>query len=218
MASAFRARRRHLMGLVVAGLLTWIAVDLFAPRRADFRRFDPVAIGRLESDMWRSYYERRPVRLFWQLALSLRSQYHAGFWRSFPIAYRAAKAAFVFKDGTSRKDYAKALPDLERYFAAISAMSLTPFDARAAARDELEWWIIRREPERYTTADWERLLASVAGEIYQLPPERFVASSRLRVEAMVLRDRHGAAITEDDWTAVQQRLERSWSALAAALY
>ncbi|MEP7345246.1 MAG: hypothetical protein ABI877_08260 [Gemmatimonadaceae bacterium] len=217
MAPAFRVRRRHIAGLATAALFTWIAVDLYAPRREDFRDFDPVTMGRIEGEMWRSYYERRPARLFWQLANSHRLQYHMGPWRSLATAYRAAKSAFIFKDGKSREEYGKALPDLEQYFATVSALSLTPFDAHRAAQDELEWWIIRREPKRFTTVDWERLVAAVAGEIYQLPAERFAEYSKLRVEAMVLRDKRGAAITEEDWAQVQRLLERSWNALAMAL-
>lgn len=133
------------------------------------------------------------------------------------MAYHAAKAAFTFKDGRSRDEYVKALPDLERYFADINALSLTPFDVKAAAKNELEWWIVRREPAQHTTADWEGLIAAVAGEIYQLPAERFSGYARLRVEAMVLRDQRGAEITEADWSRIGNLLERSWSALASAV-
>jgi hypothetical protein len=144
-------------------------------------------------------------------------QFNAGFWNSFPIAYRAAKSAFTFKDGTSRDDYAKALLDLERYFAAIGDLSLTPFNATAAARNELEWWIIRREPAQHTTADWERLIAAVAAEIYGVPAERLTDYARLRVEAMVLRDQRGDGITEQDWSLIENLLERSWGELAGAV-
>jgi hypothetical protein len=194
-----------------------MAFDVLIPSRTDFRQFDPVATGRLDSDMWRSYYERRPAKLFWQLAHSLRVQFDAGFWESFPIAYSAAKAAFTFKDGRSRDDYARALPDLERYFAAINSLSLTPFNPKTAARDELEWWIIRREPKLHTTADWERLIAGVAAEVYGVPAERLTDYARLRVEAMVLRDKQGGNISEQDWSQITRLLERSWSELAAAV-
>jgi hypothetical protein len=203
--------------LIAVALPAWIAFDVLIPSRTDFRQFDPVATGRLDADMWRSYYERRPVKLFWQLAHSLRVQFDAGFWESFPIAYRAAKAAFTFKDGRSRDDYARALPDLERYFAAINGLSLTPFNPKTAARDELEWWIIRREPKLHTTADWERLIAAVAAEIYGVPAERLTDYARVRVEAMVLRDRQGSNISEQDWSEISSLLERSWSELAAAV-
>ena len=203
--------------VIVAALPAWIAFDVLIPSRTDFRQFDPVATGRLDADMWRSYYERRRARLFWQLARSLRVQFNAGFWESLPIAYRAAKAAFTFKDGRSRDDYARALPDLERYFSAISDLSLTPFNPRTAARDELEWWIIRREPQLHTTADWQRLIAAVAAEIYGIPAERLTDYARLRVEAMVLRDERGSNTTEQDWSEITSLLERSWSELAAAV-
>jgi hypothetical protein len=183
----------------------------------NFREFDPVAIGRLDAAMWRSYYERKPVRLFWQLAQSLRVQFHTGFWRSFPIAFRAARAAFVFKDGKSRTEYARALPLLERYFAALSKLSDQPFDARAAARDELEWWIIRREPGRFTTDDWERLVASTAATVYHVPASRLDEYARLRVRAMTLRDAKGASINQTDWNEISDMLVASWSALARAV-
>jgi hypothetical protein len=213
----FVVRPRRVLLILIAALATWIAADLLIPRHTDFRSFDPVVTGRLDAAMWRSYYERKPTRLFWQLAQSLRAQFHTGFWSSFPMAYHAAKAAFTFKDGRSREEYARALPDLERYFADINALSLTPFDVKAAAKNELEWWIVRREPAQHTTADWERLIATVAGEIYQLPTERFADYARLRVEAMVLRDQRGEEITEADWSRIGNLLEQSWSALAAAL-
>lgn len=203
--------------IIAVALPAWIALDMVMPRRSDFRQFDPAATGRLDAEMWRSYYERKPAKLFWQLAHSLRVQFNAGFWQSFPIAYRAAKAAFTFKDGRTRDDYAKALPDLERYFASINGISLAPFDAKTAARDELEWWIIRREPKLHTTADWEKLIAAVAAEIYGVPAERLTDYARLRVEAMVLRDKQGESITEQDWSNITSLLERSWSELAGAV-
>lgn len=201
----------------LCGLMAWIAIDVLLPRRTDLRQFDPVASGRLDGEMWRSYYERKPAKLFWQLAQSLRVQSHAGFWNSFPMAYRAAKAAFTFKDGRSRADYDQALPDLEQYFAAVNNLSLTPFNAKSAARNELEWWIIRREPEQFTTTDWERLIAVVAAEIYAVPPERLTEYAHLRVEAMVLRDQRGENITEADWNRIGELLERSWTSLSNAV-
>jgi hypothetical protein len=213
-------RRRpavYRIALVTFVVMGWIATSMLWPRRADFRAFDGGEVGRLDAAMWRSYYERKPARLFWQLARSLRAQFDIGFVRSFPTAYLAAKAAFVFKDGRSRADYAKALPELERYFASINAVAAEPFDANAAARNELEWWIIRREPGTHTTADWERLIAAVAAEIYHVPAERAAEYARLRVEAMVLRDQRGGSITEDDWRRINALLEQSWGSLAAAV-
>jgi hypothetical protein len=219
--SGRRPRRIRTIGRVV-GLATlllagWVTLSLANPRRADLRSFDAPTVGRLDAAMWRSYYEQKRLRLFWQLAQSLREQFHTGFVRSFPSAYRAAKAAFVFKDGRNRDDYAKALPDLERYFESINAIAAEPFDVKTVAKNELEWWIVRREPKRFTTKDWERLIAVVAADIYHVPAERLAEYARLRVEAMVLRDARGQSITEEDWAAITSLLEQSWSSLAEAV-
>ena len=88
---------------MLAGVTIGVLGSLFLPRRIDLTVFDGAAVGRLDAAMWRSYYERRPVRLFWQLTRTLQIQFHTGLVRSFPLAYHAARAAFVFKDGRSRR-------------------------------------------------------------------------------------------------------------------
>lgn len=203
---------KRLSLLALLALLLWIAAELFLPRRRSLRDFAPAAVGQLDAAMWRSYYEGRKLKLFLQLARSVREQFHAPFWRSFPTAYRAAKAAIVFQGGRNRDDYAAALPYLEKYFAAINRLSDRPFDVKAAAQNELEWWVIRREPQ-HSTADWERLLAEVAAALYHEPVERFADYARLRVEAMVLRDEKGENIAEADWQEITRLLEESWGAL-----
>lgn len=200
---------------IIVGLL--IGIELYTSRHESFRDFDGARMGQLDAAMWRSYYERRPARLFWQLGSAHREQFHTGFVRSFPVAYRAARAAFTFKDGRSRDEYARALPDLERYFTTLNAIAAEPFDATQAAKDELEWWIIRREPTKHTTEDWSRYIASVASTVYHRPAESLAEYSRLRVEAMAFRDQRGESITEADWTTIRETLERSWSSLATAV-
>ena len=100
----------------LAVLLLWVAVDLFRPVRTDIRVFDPDVVARQDTVMWRSYYDRRPVRLFFQLAELMRDQFHLPWLRSHLVASSAARAAFVFKKGLGRADYEKALPDLISYY------------------------------------------------------------------------------------------------------
>lgn len=77
-----------------AGIALWAMVDLFGTRKVDIRDFDPDEVARLDNAMWRSYYAQEPVRMFFQLAELLRSQYHFSLLRSHLVAYHAAKAAF----------------------------------------------------------------------------------------------------------------------------
>lgn len=193
-------------------LIVWITFDLLISPKHSLRHFDPVAVGQLDAGMWRSYYERRRGRLFLQLSKLMREQFHAPFWRSYIMAYQAAKAATVFQDGRNRDEYAHALPFLEKYFSQINALSEESFEVKVVAKNELEWWIIRREPE-HTSADWEQVLAEVSAAMYHEPVEKFAGYARLRVEAMLLRDSLGTAITEPDWLEISRLCRESWRSL-----
>src|SRR2546423_3506965 len=100
------------ISILIAALAIWIAIDLNRPYKVDIRAFDADEVARLDTAMWRSYYSRKRLKLFKELGELLDSQFHFPFWRRQLVAYRAAKAAFVFKDGKTREDYEKALPDL----------------------------------------------------------------------------------------------------------
>ncbi len=203
--------------LLLVLLVGWVLADLYRPVKTDFRHFDPAEVGHLDAVMWRSYYERRPVQLFLQLASLMRTQFGAPFWRSYGLAYRAAKAAFVFKDGKNRMEYARAMPDLQRFYAGLSGLSTEPFDADFVAKQELKWWIIRRERDRHPPAEWERTLADEAAALYHVPAARFGTHARLRVQAMLHRDALGPRITEKDWWEIDALLRDCWLALHEAV-
>jgi hypothetical protein len=61
---------------MTAGLLIIIGFGYAVfPRHADLRAFDPAAMARSESIMWRPYYERRHLSLFADLYDNSRTQY-----------------------------------------------------------------------------------------------------------------------------------------------
>lgn len=193
-------------------LLLWIGLDLLTVRRNSLRSFDPVTVARLETDMWRSYYEHRRLKLFVQLSRLMREQFHASWWRSYLMAYQAAKAATVFQDGHSRETYQPALSYLSRYFAQIQRQSVESFDVTAVANNELEWWIIRREPQ-YKPAEWEKILCAIASAMYQQPEADFRTYAHWRVQAMVYRDHLGAEIGEAGWQQIFEWLKTAWTQL-----
>jgi hypothetical protein len=219
--AAPRRRRRWLKygAVLVIVLLAWAAYDLYAPRRTSLREFDADEVARLETAMWRSYYSRQRVKLFGEAAELLRTQYRLPLLRSNAVAYRAARAAFVFKDGKGRSDYERALPDLVSFYRSIRAVSDTDFDVERAARLELEWWIVHRERRRHAPGDLDRALADLQAEIFRLPAERFAEHARLRAEAMTIRDDKADAggVTEEDWRRIDELLHGSWRSLHAAV-
>jgi hypothetical protein len=216
-----RKRRRLLLfsSLILAAILTWSAIDLYGPRTARLRAFDADEVARIETAMWRSYYDKQQVRLFNQLTELLRSQYNMPLIRSNRVAYHAAKAAFVFKNGRQRSDYEKALPDLVEFYTAVRTVSDTPFDVNRAARLELEWWIIHRERAKHAEGELARALAELQAELYHVPVEKLMEHGRLRAEAMTIRDTRAEAdgVSEEDWKRIDVLLRDSWRSLSVAV-
>ena len=210
-----------MFALLIIGVLLggWIAFDLYKPHKVDIRDFDADEVARLDTAMWRSYYSRERVKLYGQLTELLEKQYKLRFWRRQLIAFYAAKATFVFKDGKTRADYEKALPDLEKFYAEIRDISTTNFDVEKAAKLELEWWIVHRQRNQYKEGDLARALAELAAEVYRMPVENFIEHGRLRAEAMDIRDSKAEAggVTEEDWQKIDELLHASWRSLHEAV-
>jgi hypothetical protein len=200
-----------------AGGAGWAVAELVRPRRVDIRSFEPDEVARLETAMWRSYYDRRRLPLFGQLVALLRGQFQLQPLRAVALAGLAARAAAVFQVGAGHHDYGRALPYLERYYRAIRAVSDVPFDPQRAAVLELEWWIVHREAELHPPGDLEHALAGLAAELYQVPAERLWTHASRRAEAMTIRDhasRRAVGVLEDDWARIEAVLWVAWKALA----
>jgi hypothetical protein len=200
-----------------AGGTGWAVAELARPRRADIRVFDPDDVARLETAMWRSYYDRRRLPLFGQLVALLQGQFHLQPLRAVALAGLAARAAAVFQVGAGHDDYRRALPYLERYYRAIRAVSETAFDPGRAAWLELEWWIVHREVELHPPGDLEAALAELAAELYQVPAERLWTHASRRAEAMTIRDHashRAVGVLDDDWDRIEAVLWVAWKALA----
>jgi len=212
-------RVRWIILAVLLAVLAWLGFDLYGPRHHSLRDFNPNEVARLETDMWRSYYAKERLKLFNQLAELMRSQYGMPFATSNTVAYQAAHAAFVFKDGKKREDYEKALPALVRFYQAIHDGADVDFDVQKAAKLELEWWIVHRQRDKYKPEDLDRALAELPAEIYRVPVERLMEHARLREEAMTIRDNKAAAggVTESDWVKIGQLLQASWQSLFNAV-
>ena len=212
---------RILLGFLIIGVLLagWIAFDIYTPHKVDIRQFDADEVAQLDTAMWRSYYSRERLQMYRELTELLEKQYRMRFWHRQLVAFYAAKAAFVFKDGKARADYEKALPDLEKFYAEIRDISTSDFDAKRTAELELEWWIVHRERKQYKEGDLANALAETASAIYNLPKEVFLEHGRLRAEAMKIRDTKAetGGVSEEDWQKIDELLHSSWRSLHKAV-
>jgi hypothetical protein len=207
--------KRLWIAVPLALLLVLAAFDLWAPVKTDIRQFDPDVVAKLDTEMWRSYYDRKPLPLYFQLSDLLRRQFHFPWLRSHLVAYHAAKAAFVFKDGHGRAEYRRALPDLVRYFQAIEDISTTSFDVRRASELELEWWIVHRQRIQHQRGDLDLALAEAAGALYRVPAASLMEYGRERTAAMDIRDTRAVSggMRESDWKEIERHLQVSWRSL-----
>ena len=213
------ARIFALIAVAVLLITVWIVLDLYTPHKVDIRDFGPDDVARLDTAMWRSYYDRRQIKLYGELTELLAKQYRLNFWRRQFMAIRAAKAAFVFKDGKNRAEYERALPDLEKFYEDIRDISVSEFDARNAARLELEWWIVHRERKNYPSGALSKALTETAAAVYNLPVDKFKEHADLRAEAMDIRDTKAeqGGVSENDWARIDELLHRSWRSLHTAV-
>jgi hypothetical protein len=209
-----RSRIRQVAGAVLAALALAAAYICF-PRHADLTKFDPHAMARLETAMWRHYYEKRYVPLFANLYAVARHEYGLSPLDSVQLAMAAASAAKSFQPSTSRTEAEAALPALVDYFRILSAAAPAPIAVEDAARTELAWWQARREavtPEQYGP-----IIARVATLVYGVDGDDLRRSGVMRAQAMAYRDAHDANMTEADWSSIAERLELAYGLLKKAL-
>lgn len=205
---------RKTVAIVVAGFVA-LAAYAAIPRHSDLTAFDPDETARLETLMWRHYYDKRFAALFADLYRLARDQDGFSPLDSARIAVAAARAAKAFQPTTSRADAQVAVPLLVDYFVALAPGAPEPVDVVAAARAELDWWQARREkvgPDTYGLT-----IARVASLVYSVDDADVWTFGALRAQAMEFRDARGAGITEADWTAIEQQLLAAYQHLKRAV-
>jgi len=197
----------------------WLLLPLAAglayvgwPRRVDLRRFNPDTLGRMETAMWRQYYERRHASLLGTLYALNRSEYGFSPWDSARLSFHAARAAIVFQPTRNRSEAQAALPHLQQYFSLLSRWAQSSRQAGDLARLELEWWQQRREGVAAT--NYGLVIAEVVAGLYGLPETDVRRSAMLRAQAMAFRDAHGGGgLSAEDWVYIQRELTRSYQSL-----
>src|SRR5256884_7061215 len=205
--------------IILIGALAIVAAAAFAgwPRLSDLRAFDPAEMARLETAMWRDYYEERYPALFYHLYDLSRSQFGFSPFDSVRIALSAARAARTFQPTRSRREADAALPDLVAYYELLQPAAPAAFDVREAAQLELDWWQARREA--FSPRSYGLTVAEVAALTYGKPRDdpALRQSGIERAEAMGYRDTRGRTMTDQDWSEIERRLLGACKLLKAAI-
>ena len=212
------ARGRALAARIVHAAIVAEGIAMTATRwGADFA---PDRLAILELRMWKAYYRRQPARLFGNLVLGLREQAHASWPRALVAAGWLTKAAVGF--GRATGDYERFAPDVARGYRTIGLPATV--DIEAVAREELRWWVVRREIGLAAGTEAGTTITRLYAAFYRVPEAAVAEAGRLRGEAAEVRDR-GAAADPDGprgagsayWPEVGRLLVRSYRSLSAAV-
>lgn len=207
--------RKMILGTAAAAAL--VAAYAVIPRHADLRAFDPAEMARLETAMWRDYYDKRYGALFYHLYESTRTQFGFSPLQSLHVAFSAAEAARTFQPTRSRREADAALPALVAYYRNFAPAAPMAFDVEEAARLELDWWQARREA--VAPRDYGLTIARVAALTYgRAADDSGIRQFGIaRAEAMAFRDARGEAITDADWMRIENQLGEAYRTLKASI-
>ncbi len=182
--------------------------------------FDPDRLALLEFRMWKAYYRRQPARLYGLLVQALREQADVSWPRAIYAAGLLTKAAVGFSRSTG--DYERFAPDVARGYRALGLPESVDIDT--VAREELRWWVVRREIGLAAGAAAGESIARLYAALYSVPLESVSEAGRLRGLAAEVRDR-GATADPDGptgeggayWPEVARLLGASYRSLSQAV-
>jgi len=192
-----------------------VSITSVHPERTIFTRFIPARKPGHGVGMWRHYYEKRYLPLFYQLYETARRQQGFSPLDSVRIAIAAARAARAFQPTTSRSQAEAAIPDLIDYFRILARAAPVSVDVEDAARTELAWWQARREA--VPAVQYGAIIARVSTLLYGIDNADIRRAALVRAQAMDYRDAHAAGISEADWSAIEDQLRLAYGLLKSAI-
>jgi hypothetical protein len=179
------------------------------PRRRQWLGFDPVAVGRSESNAWAAYYRREWLKMLAGAFGMVRHGFRLGPLGNLKAAWhvmRANQAWAPFPDN----DPEAARRHMARFYRITNKAGRLTVDPRTAAELEVAWWHAHRLHQHDAQVSDEDLVANLIhlyAYIYRAKPDDVRRAAELRAAAMALSDAWVAAGCHlDDPTLAQQRL------------
>ena len=204
-----------ILGIAAGAVL--VAAYAAIPRHADLRAFDPAEMARLETAMWRDYYDKRYAALFYHLY-----EVNADPVRLLAVSEPAYRVQCRRGGPDVPADTVTAggrcgPPALVAYYRDFAPAAPVTFDVEEAARLELDWWQARREavgPQDYGLTIAHVTALTYGGSVGDAGIRQFGIA---RAAAMAYRDARGEGITEGDWAAIEARLAGAYRSLKASV-
>lgn len=186
--------------------------------KSDLTKFNYEKMARLDSDMWRAYYNHQFFKLFLLLVQLMKTQFRFNWLITLRLAYYSGVAAAYYrikKHKGVKNDLV--LKKLVQFYELISKNATESFDYEEAAKFELAWWDIHRRSYKNNT-ELEQSLADGMAAIYNIPASKLKEYAHYRAEAMILPRHEGdSQPTPTDWDEVNSMLVKAWGSLHAAV-
>jgi hypothetical protein len=180
--------------------------------------FDPDHVANLETEGWRSYYDRNWPRVLYLMERTAAVEFHIPFPLSIRAAYLVTRAAIAFKPIES--DLPATRSFLERYYRMVRRYSGLTFDPVEVARLELEYWVVhRRLAGAADHGELVDVLTELHATTFGIPGERARDSGDWRTKAAVTVDRITSRRTTDveaDWRVLEEQLRSCYHSLREA--
>jgi hypothetical protein len=186
------------------------------------RDFDPVALGRLETLAWTSYYRHEWVKALRAFVGMVDAGFGLGPRLTLLAAWHVLRANQAWAP-VPDNDPDAARASMGRFYWLVRAHSDLDFDPARAASLEVEWWRLHRAHQREggaTRAELEQALADLYSHVYSTSPESVREAARWRAEAMDHSDAWvatGCDLADPRLAAERRALVASYSALLDAV-
>ena len=186
------------------------------------RDFDPVALGRLETQAWASYYRHEWGRALRAFVGMIYQGFGLGPRLTLVGAWHVLRANQAWAP-VPDNDPDAARASMRRFYELVRAHSDLTFDATRASELEVEWWRLHRAHQRDDAAtrdELEHSLVELYSYVYSAPRETMHEAARWRAEAMDLSDAWvagGCDLADPLLTAEKRALVASYAALLSAV-
>jgi hypothetical protein len=154
------------------------------------RSFDAVALGRLETEAWASYYRREWPKALRAFVGMVREGFGLGPWQTLVGSWHVLRANQAWAP-VPVNDPAAARESMRRFYAFVARHTDLSLDPVRASELEVRWWELHRAHQYDPSVAAHELVAAVAelyAYVYAVPEELVVDAATWRVRAMDLSD------------------------------
>jgi hypothetical protein len=191
--------------------------------RHGLRSFDPLRVGRLESDLWVTYYRREWARFLASSLRLVRGTFGMDWFRTVHGAWLVLRANQLWAPNPGG-DPAGARRCMRRFYALLLLTYGEPANPARAAELEVDWWAVHRAHQHGSGEDAGPLVSALArlyACVYDTNEEAVRPAARHRARAMDISDQwvaEGCDLGSPLLRAERAELVRSYTALLGAVH